>query len=148
MRILIHYFSNQGGTESLAQFIHSLLPEADVVANQFVSWEDYDLICFGTYTWGNGIVPKHVQKHIDNNIDNVIGKKVIVFGTGNSTFNQFCVAVDIIEQLLSPISEVVATLKADIHYENLAVDVKEEFVMKVKEIKNAKTSKILNPFMQ
>lgn len=58
----------------------------------------YNTFIFGTFTWGNGDLPKPFQRIYEymNTID-LSGKNFAVFGSGDSVYKKFCGAVNILE---------------------------------------------------
>lgn len=109
MKMAIVYATMSGNTEELAEAIadHSegkgftctFIRAGDLP----VSFREYDLVLFGTYTWGNGELPAAMRKTLRHVlIDNDTGiTKAAVFGTGDETFPKYCRAVDEIEYHLS-----------------------------------------------
>ncbi|MGQ0416045.1 flavodoxin domain-containing protein [Bacillus sp. HC-TM] len=61
----------------------------------------YDGIILGSYTWGDGELPFEAEDFHDDleNID-LAGKKVAVFGSGDTAYELFCEAVTIFEERL------------------------------------------------
>lgn len=59
-----------------------------------VSPLSYSHIILGSYTWGNGKIPKKMKEYLIANHHLLEGKKVFIFGSGNSVYPRFCGAVD------------------------------------------------------
>ena len=107
-KILIAYASMSGNTESIADLIKVSLDAFDheVVLQEMEGMDAeellaYDGIILGSYTWGDGELPfEAVDFHDDlENID-LAGKKVAVFGSGDTAYELFCEAVTIFEERL------------------------------------------------
>ena len=122
---LIVYGSTTGNTEYVAGIAERVLQESGgKVTKMDVSNVDsdglcdgYDLVLFGCSTWGEDSI--ELQDDfipLFENFDqiNAKGKKVAVFGCGDSSYEYFCGAVDAIEQKLQELgAEVLDTLKID-----------------------------------
>lgn len=108
MKILISYATYSGGTQMASEFIKQKLEEdnhqidlktiGEVSSDDF---KDYDLLIFGSPSWNYD--GKEGQPHQDfmiwmennQNLD-LKGKKIAVFGLGDSSYTYFCGAVDIL----------------------------------------------------
>jgi flavodoxin I len=77
----------------------------------------YDVIVFGCSTWGDGVLQDDFEVFAERlkTVD-LTGKKAAVFGPGESSYSNFCKAVDILEDVLkSSGAEIVHKgLRADI----------------------------------
>lgn len=108
-KTLIVYGSTTGNTESVSDDIakilenngHSveILSAADVTVDNMA--DGYDAVFLGCSTWGD----EDVELQDDfiavfENLDKagLKGKKVAVFGCGDSSYEHFCGAVDVIEE--------------------------------------------------
>lgn len=106
MKILILYGSLTGNTQSVAEQISEFLIQSGVEheimnTNSFSAKDvlNYDLLLLGSSTWDDGVLQydfeaffKEVQDFDFND------KKFAVFGCGDSSYEHFCGAVDIIEK--------------------------------------------------
>ncbi|MBY0197811.1 flavodoxin [Priestia megaterium] len=104
--ILLAYASMSGNTEAIADLIEEELVKHglhvkraevyDIDASDLVSAES---IIFGAYTWGDGELPDDFLDLYDemDNID-LSQKQMAVFGSGDSSYDVFCGAVDLIEE--------------------------------------------------
>lgn len=90
MKILIVYGSNTGNTAYVAEIISSALGKHEVEIKNilnidFNEFKDYDLLIFGTSTWGNGEVQRDWKEAINKvNKEILKGKLVALFGLGDS----------------------------------------------------------------
>lgn len=108
MKAMVVYTSMTGNTEFLAGCIVNELRLAgeEVVLKEAAfafaeELEKYDQILFGTYTWGDGDLPdESVDFYEEAKEADLSGKKVAVFGSGDSSYSCFAGAVDIWEDLL------------------------------------------------
>jgi len=104
-RAIIVYGSNTGNTESLAAALaEELQSRFDVTVQRVtdISPEevlDYDLIVLGSSTWNDGELQEDFQDFYEemDRLD-LIGKKVAVFGPGDSSWEDYCRAVDLLEE--------------------------------------------------
>jgi flavodoxin short chain len=122
---LIVYGSTTGNTEYAAGVAERALAAAGLSvvkldaadANPEGLCDGYDLVLFGCSTWGDEDI--ELQDDFIPLFDsfdsiNAGGKKVAVFGCGDSGYKHFCGAVDAIEQKLEALgATVLDTLKID-----------------------------------
>ncbi|MEA3304736.1 MAG: flavodoxin domain-containing protein [Patescibacteria group bacterium] len=107
MNILILFGSTTGNTQMVVDMIESALPDTvNVEAHpgsdmDVIDFSDQDIVLFGSSTWGNGDIQESMQDLYDDlSPEYVDGKKVAVFGCGDSAFPLFCKAVDLFEAKL------------------------------------------------
>jgi flavodoxin I len=92
-----------GNTEDMANILKETLLECgcevdllDLETVDIHSLKSYDCIFFGAYTWGDGDLPYEVEEFFDDlqklNLD---GVKAACFGSGDTLYPKFCMAVDI-----------------------------------------------------
>lgn len=122
---LIVYGSTTGNTEYIANLAGRVLSDegftvtvsnaADVQANGLC--KGHDLVLFGCSTWGDDSIELQddfVPLFDEFEAIQAKGKKVAVFGCGDSSYTYFCGAVDAINQRLEGLgARVVDTLKID-----------------------------------
>lgn len=106
---LIIYGSTTGNTESVADTIEADLVKASYTVKKFnvsdvevdLLDEPYDLYLLGSSTWGDDEIElqEDFEPFYENMTPNVslTGKKFAVFGCGDSSYEYFCGAVDVIE---------------------------------------------------
>ncbi|NJP37833.1 flavodoxin domain-containing protein [Alkalicoccus luteus] len=101
--------SMSGNTDELADLIMLKLEEAGMKAEKKavrdirgnLDLSECDGILFGTYTWGNGEIPRHMKPVVDRiKSQNLTAVPCGVFGTGDSFYPHFCGAVDRLRSLL------------------------------------------------
>lgn len=124
--ILIVYGSTTGNTESVAERVASTLSKAghDVALKNAADVapkglaDGFDLVILGCSTWGD----EDIELQDDfiplyENLEDagLSGRKVAVFGCGDSSYTHFCGAVDAIEEKATSLgaSVVVGSLKID-----------------------------------
>lgn len=126
-KLLVAYGSLTGNTTDVAGWITETLQaeghEAEMIdcadlSSTNAMCEPYDLIVFGSPTYGED--PCEVQEDFEPVLDalestGVKGKKVAVFGTGDSSYPYFCGAVDMIVERVNECGGnlVVESLKID-----------------------------------
>jgi len=112
---LIIYGSTTGNTESAAETIEEYLSEngydvtmIDVSETTVKVFEEkYDLFLLGCSTWGDEEI--ELQEDFESFYDDMknglslTDKKIAVFGCGDSTYQYFCGAVDVIEERVGKI---------------------------------------------
>jgi len=104
-KVLICYLTYSGNTEEVAQLIEKTLTEKemevemyDIYTNDFnYSFNDYDYVLLGAFTWDQGYVPDEMVDFVYQNCKGLKGDKVHVFGTGDTQFGGmeiYCIAAD------------------------------------------------------
>ena len=123
LNVLVIYGTTMGNTETLAEKIVSELKSegiettlknvTDVNVNELPK---YDVIILGSSTWGDGDLQDDFADFYSNlkEID-LKGKKAAVFGPGDSSYDQFCEAVNILEKCLKE-------CRADLILDGLKID--------------------------
>ena len=107
-RAIIVYGSTTGSTEMLAGYVAKGMNEAgvdvtvlnvtDVDAEELL---DYDIIFLGSSTWGEGELQEDfIGFYEDMEGMSLKGKKAAAFGPGDSSYDMFCEAVNLLEDRL------------------------------------------------
>lgn len=99
MKPIMIYASNTGNTETFANWLKG---SADIdvgTINSDIS--KYDKIVLGAYTWSVGLIPTLMKQFLIDNQKNFEGKKVYIFGSGNSVYRTYCKAVDSIDKIVT-----------------------------------------------
>ncbi|GEK57147.1 hypothetical protein CHL76_02330 [Marinococcus halophilus] len=102
MNVAIVYASMSGNTQEIAEVIKNVVESKGFTCTLFrtggtpSSFHDYDMVLFGSYTWGNGELPsamrtelRSILKERQLNIN-----EAAVFGSGETQFPKYCRAVD------------------------------------------------------
>ncbi|MDL2317454.1 flavodoxin [Desulfovibrio sp. OttesenSCG-928-A18] len=122
---LIVYGSTTGNTEYVAGLVERVLADNGACVKKLDAsnaqpqnlCEGFDLVLFGCSTWGDDSI--ELQDDfipLFEQFDSIgaSGKRVAVFGCGDSGYTHFCGAVDAIEEKLESLgAKVVDTLKID-----------------------------------
>eukprot|EP00767_Chilomastix_cuspidata_P007086 gnl/Chilomastix_cuspidata/7644.p1 GENE.gnl/Chilomastix_cuspidata/7644~~gnl/Chilomastix_cuspidata/7644.p1 ORF type:complete len:157 (+),score=13.00 gnl/Chilomastix_cuspidata/7644:32-472(+) len=105
---IIVYGSTTGNTENTSEMIEKILSSKGIdVTVKDVSdikpedTKNYDLVVFGCSTWGEDEIELQddfVPFYEDLGNADLSGRKVAVFGCGDSSYTHFCGAVDAIEE--------------------------------------------------
>jgi flavodoxin I len=121
-KVAIIYNSITGNTKELAEELYQILLEelADVSIFRIDEFPlsnlcQYHAVAIGTYTWGNGDIPKEMWQLYK--VFESLNKKDIttaVFGTGDSFYPLFCGAVDQFRDMLYIHTNLAATLKVEL----------------------------------
>ena len=107
IQVLILYASSTGNTEEIADLIEKYLdPTVCETTMENIEMGDmdpqhllqYDGILFGTYTYDDGDLPFETDIFCDTlrTVD-LTGKVVGVFGSGDTAYDEFCAAVDLMK---------------------------------------------------
>lgn len=107
-KILMVYCSMTGNTETIAGLVEEGITESgfDVVRKDVLEVDaheinDYETVILGSYTWGDGEIPDEFLDFYDEILGlDFTGKKFAVFGSGDTSYDNFCGAVDIIEKMI------------------------------------------------
>lgn len=125
-KALVVYGSTTGNTETVAEYVTKTLEDEGMlvdlknVTDVSISnlGDGYDLVLFGSSTWGDDEI--ELQEDFQSLYDdldqsNLTGKKVAVFGCGDSSYTHFCGAVDAIEEKVGQLGAnlLVSPLKID-----------------------------------
>ncbi|MDF0726359.1 flavodoxin domain-containing protein [Cytobacillus sp. S13-E01] len=122
MKAAIVYTSVTGNTNELVDVISEFFKNYTIHVQTYKihecpleQLEEFDVIAIGTYTWGEGQIPREMvslYKAIESgNLENVITG---VFGTGDSFYPKYCGAVDEFRDMLFVHTELVVTLKVEL----------------------------------
>ncbi len=108
-KALIVYGSTTGNTETVAQQIAEILAGAEIeitcknVSDTNINelGNNYDMTILGASTWGDDAI--EFQEDFEPFYDQLAnaelqGKKVALFGCGDSSYEYFCGAVDLLEE--------------------------------------------------
>ena len=135
---LVVYGSTTGNTEKVAEMINDVLADKgwDTVLKDVSETEaaelamDFDLLLLGSSTWGDEDI--EIQEDFAEfyeKMDSVKlnGKKVAVFGCGDSSYTHFCGAVDVIQEKSAEMGGVIIcdSLKIDGDYDDAEDDILE-----------------------
>lgn len=103
-QVLILYASSTGNTEEIAIMLEDILKKENVsifmknlesMDMEAVDLTKYDGILFGTYTYDDGNLPFETDIFCDSiQVLDLSGKTIGVFGSGDTSYFQFCGAVD------------------------------------------------------
>lgn len=123
MKALLIYGSTTGNTEEVSNYVKSGLESAGHEVTQKnvadatpSELQDFDLIVLGSSTWNEGqLQDDFIPFYEEMNGVDLSGKKAAVFGCGESIYEHFCTAVDILEGKLKE-------LGADIVAESYKID--------------------------
>ncbi|MGL1931024.1 MAG: flavodoxin [Desulfotalea sp.] len=125
-KILVVYGSTTGTTESVAESIGDVLGAngCDVVVKNVSDTSveelggEYDVTVLGTSTWGDDEI--EFQEDFEPFYKELMssklkGKKIALFGCGDSDYEFFCGAVDLLEERMDELgaTEIVSSLKID-----------------------------------
>src|SRR4051812_21940396 len=122
MRIAIIYSSRTGNTEELVNYLYELflshLAKVELYRIDQFSLSrltEYDAVVIGTYTWGDGEIPKEIIPLYEV-FENQEVKSILtgVVGTGDRFYPQFCGAVDKFRDMLYVQTDLVVTLKIEL----------------------------------
>lgn len=126
---LIVYHSYGGNTQALAEEIEYNLKELGYSVkmlrtkelNRNKNYEElfnYDVLLLGSNTWGDGEMPEPMCKVIreiekEDNVGRLKNKVTGVFGTGETGYANYCESVNILRDVMYPISDLAVTLKVE-----------------------------------
>ncbi|MGO4887349.1 flavodoxin [Anaerobacillus sp. MEB173] len=112
--VLLVYTSMSGNTEEMADLIKKGIEsegvqvevkevmdvDAIILENyEAIILENYEAIVLGAYTWGEGALPDDFIDFYDDLEDlDLSGKIFAVFGSGDTSYEYFCGAVDLLEE--------------------------------------------------
>lgn len=105
-KVLLVYATMSGNTEAMADLIEKGLTEAGGSVDRHEAMDidaellkDYSHIMLGAYTWGDGDLPDDfIDLYEEMEELDLRGKAFAVFGSGDTSYEHFCGAVDLIEE--------------------------------------------------
>ncbi|WP_353855946.1 flavodoxin [Bacillus sp. Bos-x628] len=105
-KVLLVYATMSGNTEAMADLIEKGLKEAGASVDRYEAMDidadllnDYSHIMLGAYTWGDGDLPDDfIDLYEEMEALDLSGKSFAVFGSGDTSYEHFCGAVDLIEE--------------------------------------------------
>lgn len=121
-RALVLYHSHTGNTEMLADWIKQELERKNILVDYYflidlaeVDLSVYEIICLGTYTWGNGDIPREWEKFWPVFHDYHFSRTVFgVFGTGDTFYPHYCGAVTKLCARLQDVVSVACALRVEL----------------------------------
>jgi flavodoxin I len=122
LSVAIVYASVSGNTKELAEELYQILltksVEVSIYSIEEFSVSDlchYHAVAIGTYTWGNGDIPKEMRQ-LYQAFESISSKDITtaVFGTGDSFYPMFCGGVDQFRDMLYVHTNLAATLKVEL----------------------------------
>lgn len=105
-KVLLVYATMSGNTEAMADLIEKGLKEGGASVDRHEAMDidaellhDYSHILLGAYTWGDGDLPDDfIDLYEEMEELDLTGKAFAVFGSGDTSYEHFCGAVDLIEE--------------------------------------------------
>lgn len=102
MKVSIIYASLSGNTEEIAEAISDRIVNLGGACDVFhvseapLSFEEYDIVLFGTFTWTEGSIPEEMREELRYILKENQMKinRAAVFGSGDEIFPHYCRAVD------------------------------------------------------
>ena len=121
MKLAIVYTSVTGNTKELAEEIYRCFRKKSIDTTMYSIDEfqepltQFNAVVIGTYTWGNGEIPKEMRKLFEA-FEAHACKEITtaVFGTGDSCYPHYCGAVDLFRDMLYVHTNLAATLKVEL----------------------------------
>ncbi len=121
MKTLLVYATNSGTTIEVSSYISTEFTQKghqvtvkDARDASSDEYNNYNLIIFGSSTWGEGEVHESFKRLIENSEGkSFTDKKFAVFGLGDSSYQHFCGAADQLEEYVKKLNGklIVETLK-------------------------------------
>lgn len=121
MKTLLIYATNSGTTIEVSNYISSELTskghEVTIKDARDASpdeYNNYDLIIFGSSTWGEGEVHESFKRLFEASVGKSFpDKNFAVFGLGDSSYQHFCGAADQLEEYVKKLNGklIIETLK-------------------------------------
>ncbi|MDA1475738.1 flavodoxin [Bacillus changyiensis] len=145
-KVLLVYATMSGNTEAMADLIEKGLLKQEVIVDRHEAMDidadlfnEYQWILLGAYTWGDGDLPDEMLDLYEDMDDlNFNDKKFAVFGSGDTSYEHFCGAVDILEEKIKQLGGeiVLPAVKIEMNpeneEENLLIEFGEKFAEKSK----------------
>lgn len=102
-KTLIVYGSTTGNTEMVAETILEHLEDHDVTLQDVADTNpeelnDYENLVLGSSTWDDGLLQQDFRDFVEGLDLDLSGKKLAIFGLGDSNYPEFCTAPEILEE--------------------------------------------------
>lgn len=118
----IFYYSATGNTKAIIENID--VRDFDIfnlITVDKVDFESYNVIVIGTSTFGDG-VPPSIFKQLTPYLSSLKGKKIGLFGSGNSSYEHYCGALDLLEDFLGFKNEILFKYKFESYPTDKAIE--------------------------
>jgi flavodoxin I len=130
----IYYYSMTGNTKGLVDSVDVSgfdIYNLSQIKKEELNFDKYNVILFGTSTWGRGLPPR-VFFNIRDELVKIHGKQIGLFGSGNTHYGEefFCGALDLLEELLKSKNQILFKLKFESYPTKRVID---EFKQLLKE---------------
>lgn len=107
-KVLLVYATLTGNTEEMTDLVEAgitseglTVDKKDVIDVDISTIESYEAIMLGSYTWGEGALPdEFLDLYDDLEAMDLTGKTFAVFGTGDTSYEIYCGAVDLLEDII------------------------------------------------
>ncbi len=137
MKLLIVYATNSGGTKEVAELIArdciSAGHTAELKSAEYTTPDDlngYDCVVLGSCTWERITPTKHFEGQLQQHMAvlrdklrgvDLSGRKLAIFGLGDSSYTNFCIAANHLEVLVkeSKATQAGPTLRVDSYFFDL-----------------------------
>lgn len=135
----IFYYSMTGNTKALIEQANTYnfdLYNLQKTSPDDVCFEQYDTILIGASTIGDG-VPHRIFKVLQAKLLSIKDKKIGLFGSGNSIYQHYCGALDLLEELLKPANSILFKFKFESYPTE---DAKRDFQKLIDEVHKIETA--------
>ncbi len=145
-KIIIVFASMSGNTEEIAKLVGKGVEETGVSLTvrelpkaNAKELEEYDGILLGSYTYGDGeLADEFLDFYDDMESLDLTGKMAAVFGSGDTSYELYCAAVDILSTKLTELGAIITQegLKIELapEDEEQCIQFGREFAETVKEV--------------
>ncbi|MGG2096038.1 flavodoxin domain-containing protein [Bacillus sp. S13(2024)] len=118
----IFYFSLTGNTKAILQDTNGF-DVYDITKTENIDFSKYSTVILGLSTYGRGSAHENTWGFLKKFV-RITGKKIGLFGSGNSIYPDFCGALDIIEDAIKDRNEILFKYKFEAYP---TLKVKDEF---------------------
>ncbi|MFT8322062.1 MAG: flavodoxin domain-containing protein [Bacillus sp. (in: firmicutes)] len=117
MKIGVFYATMSGNTEAIADCIAECLVKSGFTPvlkeipdiNHVEELKEYDLIFLGMYTWGDGDFPDECLDFVEEMGETQWDNTFALFGSGDTSYDDFCGALDRLKPVLTSKGATIAT---------------------------------------
>ena len=125
---VLFYYSRKGNTKAIVNLFEGICTVDEVENIRAYDLNNYSTIIFATSTYGRG-TPSLEFFRVRDILLSLNDKKIGLFGSGNTHYEHFCGALDLLEMMLEEKNEIIFKYK----YEGYP---REEDIRKVEKIIN------------
>ena len=118
---ILFYYSRKGNTKAIVNLFEGIYQIDEIENIKNYQLNQYNTIIFATSTYGRGIPPIEFFR-VKDKLLTIKNKRVGLFGSGNTHYEYFCGALDLLEELLGSKNRIIFKYKYEGYPKQLDFD--------------------------